>query len=909
MEASAARSSPIERFLGPGREGGALSLLCVRPGYTDAEVIAALNLGLERVNRHPESATPEADEVRLALHAAAALLLNPATRGRVGASGGLDAAAALEHDALLTLAMFGGWNRRAMHRLTLLAHARGLPSTQVHAALSRLMRRPAWAQGQGAARASAAASRPEPKTEPATPDPGARALRRFVTGSVIAAAGLALIGTAATLAVRASKAKVEAEVAASAAEASKEPRQLFEALPRETPRKPASSAAPEAPGSALEDVRACVDGIAVDPAEAVARFDEAVGRLAAEWPSLTPDRRSASHDAVVEFVHRLRGEPELAASAVRSVIARTPRPTGPGESPMVPAAGDVARWAWGVGMVWRLSQERDWPARLVQMLQRSGVEVSDGPGPQGRFERGALFALSRMIPALVPRSPSLDVDAPRVAAWMAWGECVSAASSEAREAERLVLAALDALLLDGPEPHADRTTFEVVTWLAGRVGFGRGEESRAWALRLFDSPAISNGDLFALTRRLSLMPELGSGRDPSLVLATTASARDRAQLRSRYATLWGMAPAASAQRASEAWVKTARRVADLPEPPTEDEAAQLERAVLYSRLSESAWWAWLGHAEASAAALAEAEAVESRSSAGRPAPLPLPDPGGDGGWAERYLAARDAPTTRMQMLNEMSALSGNVGPLQAEVLVQEALRGGPAQVRRLASEIVQRQLRNAAVVNALLEQLPTMPWTAENAALVSRVGFGALPAWDDPARRVVARRLLVERLLELLASEGDAGRIDRGARELAESYMARSGMAPGSASAGGASADPPPAHVTASQARARWRRIAEGLVAVGREPVTLGEIDRRLASRLRLARGPVQTFAAEQLAVCELMALALSAERPESAGRVGEVLRRLAEERRRADHILTQIRVTERAMLDLWMLRLGGAEP
>ncbi|MBM4107690.1 MAG: hypothetical protein FJ255_02580 [Phycisphaerae bacterium] len=898
---SSARATPIERFLGPGRAGGPTTLLWLQPGYTDADVLAALNLGLDRVNRHAEAASPEADEVRLALHAAAALLLDPRTRGRARGEGGLDAAAALEHDAILTLAMFGGWNRKALHRLTLLAHARGLPSSQVYATLSRLTRRSnAGAEAAPVPAAPAAERRREPST-----DPGMSILRRIVIGFVIVVAVLAVVGAAVTVSVRASRGGPRQAEAPIARAETQIPEQLFAAPGQATPRPAAS---PPASATVLDDVRACLDGLAVDPGEAVARFDEALGRLSAAWAGLAPDQRAATHHAVVEFVHRLRGEPDLAASAARSVVARTPPPVSPGEPPRPPAPGDVLRWAWGSGMVARLAQERDWPARIVQLLQRASAEAPSASSAPGAFERGAMLALARMVPTLVPRTVAVNVDEDRVKAWTEWGACVAAAAPDEAGADRMLLAALDALMLDGPEPHADRTTFDVLTWLGGRVRFSRGDESRAWALRLFDSSAISTGDLFALTRRLSQLPEMGGGRDASLVLATTASTRDRSQLRQRYATLWGMAQVASAQAASEAWVKASRRVAALADPATDQVASQLERAVLYSRLSESAWWAWLGHADASAAALAQAERLEAQVAAPQPGPKPLPDPGGDGGWVERYLAAQNAPTTRMQLLTEMNALPHNVGPLQAEVLVKEALRGSPVQVRRLASEIVQKQLRNAAVVNAMLEQLPTMPWTGENAALVSRVGFGALPASDDPARRIVARRLLVERLLELLASEGDAGRIDELSRELSSSYLGRATTAPPTPTSDRAPSDPPPAHLAVAQARARWRRIADGVVAVGREPLSIEQIERRLASRLRLAEGQVRTFAAEQLAVCELMAFTLAAERPEEAPRASEVLERLASERRAADHVLTQIRAAERAMLDLWLIRIGGPE-
>lgn len=893
--------SPIERFLGPGRAAGPTALLYLQPGYSDADVLAALNLGLDRVNRHPESVSPEADEVRLALHAAAAVLLNPRTRARTQGDAGLDAAAALEHDALLTLAMFGGWNRKALHRLTLLAHARGLHSNQVHAALARLMRRPL--AGSAAPHDAPKAQAPVPEIY--APDPGIGLLRRVVLGVAVAVAALAIIGLAVTVSVRASRGVPRDADPPGARAATQPPEQLFAAPSRgETPAAPHPP--PAGAATALDDLRACVDGIAVDPSEAVARFDEAVARLSREWATLADDQRAAAHHAVVEFVHRLRAEPDLAAAAVRSVVARTAPPTSPGEPLPVPAPGDVSRWAWGAGMVARLAQERDWPVRLVQLLQRA---VADGPAASsapGAFERGALHALARMVPTLVPSVPSGTVDEARVRAWTEWGECVAAVAPDDPSADRMLLAALDALLVDGPEPPSDRTTFDVLSWLAARVPFARGDESRAWALRLFDSSAVSNADLFALTRRLSQLTEMGAGKDPSLVLATTASMRDRSQLRQRYATLWGMAPAASVQAASEAWAKAARRVAALPDPSPDDARAQLERAALYSRLSESAWWAWLGHADASAEALALAERMEALAAAVAPTPKAL-DPGDDGGWTERYLGAQNAPTTRMQMLTELQA-AATLAPLQAEIVVREALRGSPVQVRRLAAEIVQKHTSTASVVNAALEQLPIMPWTGENAALMSRIGNGTLPPADDPSRRIVARRLLVERLLELLASEGDVGRIDLLLRDLSESYVARSSMAPPPASAANPAPDPPPAHLVAAQARARWRRIAEGIVAVGREPLSLDQIDGRMAARLRLADGQVQAFAVEQLAVCELMAFTLAAERAEDAPRAAEVLRRLTSERREADHILTQVRAAERAMLAIWLLRLGGPE-
>lgn len=79
---SAPRISPIERFLGPAEaSGGPFALLALPVEHVDDDaILVALDRQVDRVNAHVERDTPEADEVRLALHAAAAQLLDPVVR-------------------------------------------------------------------------------------------------------------------------------------------------------------------------------------------------------------------------------------------------------------------------------------------------------------------------------------------------------------------------------------------------------------------------------------------------------------------------------------------------------------------------------------------------------------------------------------------------------------------------------------------------------------------------------------------------------------------------------------------------------------------------------------------------------------------------------------------------------------
>jgi hypothetical protein len=105
--------------------------------------------------------------------------------------------------------------------------------------------------------------------------------------------------------------------------------------------------------------------------------------------------------------------------------------------------------------------------------------------------------------------------------------------------------------------------------------------------------------------------------------------------------------------------------------------------------------------------------------------------------------------------------------------------------------------------------------------------------------------------------------------------------------------------------RGRWQREAELLVASGREPLNLSQVESRRSARLRLAVGRIQDFAAEQVNICELMSYVVSAEQPGKAEEALGALDALAEARRKSKHVFEQIEAGERARLKLWLSRFG----
>lgn len=145
----------MQRFLSDAEPlGGPFALLGLEPGdVDDARVNAALLRQLARVAAHPLGATPEAEEVRLALHVAAAQLRDPLVRRaliaeisarptsrevvRADASAPATGEDPLRARVLAVLAMSGGWNSSARVRLAALAISEHRDPAEVMALAAR----------------------------------------------------------------------------------------------------------------------------------------------------------------------------------------------------------------------------------------------------------------------------------------------------------------------------------------------------------------------------------------------------------------------------------------------------------------------------------------------------------------------------------------------------------------------------------------------------------------------------------------------------------------------------------------------------------------------------------------------------------------------------------------------------
>ncbi|MCC6283858.1 MAG: hypothetical protein IT439_00945 [Phycisphaerales bacterium] len=1000
-------SSPTGMFLGiEAAAGGPFALLGIAPGAcTDRAVLAALQAQLDRVDGHIQAETPQADEVRLALHAAAAQLLDPSVRqlmvarwsaaepapanrsgpgahptwqgdstgrrvegtARASEGGSVDGAAgrtppgallAIEQDMIRLIARNGGWGPRTLREVALFAHARGFDVAQVPEAIRVITaRRRAGGSGGGAParfaspaghdapsgavreagftgprtsgvrRRSAAAApmatagtAPEPATgrglipdgegtDEHAPDPVRRIAvwTGLVVFCVLSATGILLAvlpllkddpGSASPGAAGTPTITVPGRPET----ASGPGRTLKPVDPAPEPATPADR--PMTAAEALALVRTSTEGLAIDPEQAATDFERAVLRLGEVWCDLPRDQRVAGVDQIVEYVYRASAWADIASSGVETIAGPSMRLrlAGKGLAP-----DEVWPAIWSVGVLTRLSRERDLTSGAVSVIDASLTGALGGgrAALNQTFDAGALAALAEATRLLASPGDESSPTNPRelLDSWRRWIRAIDAvAGTDPSVRNRLLLSGLDAILREGPAPETHRPTFDAGAAVAGAVDWSDAVAARPWLIFAFSAPSISTPDLFIVTSAIVRQGKT-EGVDTSMVLPASAGDQDRQMLRERYARLWGDVSEEREDELADLWREALGRLEAGRRSDTTP-AEFLASAVRLARLNLAAEQRWYGRFEDAGNLLGDLSGpVDAEFSGTSEVSRPL-DPGADTSWAVDYLSTNNAEL-RIQKISEVGS-RGRYSQMTAEVLVFEATRSQRDRVRQAAYDAVFRETDQPTVVNALLEQLPDIPGSRRNTALVGRAALLGSLSPDDDRWRLRARRALVERLTQMLASTGEFAIVDRLGEIMSETYAARTSItAPTAASRAGL----PRAEFSAALLRQSWRRRAEGALANPSLGFSLGEIERRRTARLALAEGPVQLFATEQFAVLDLMAFVLASERPDLVPAIRAAIEECAGRRRLAEHILEQISATELAMSVLWDLRLSGGTP
>lgn len=888
--------SLIEQFLGgEAARGGPYALLGLpADGCTDLDIMTARDRRMRIIDAHAQGQSPAADEVRLALHAATAQLLNPAVRSHLRRGAATNARAAalagLEQDVILTLAMFGGWTRRSLPRLMALAHSRGLRASDVAETLRRMSRRKKSANQSSTDGAGSDTKRYVAACD-AHSGTGAAWIIAFVAMvMVIGTAWIVVVITKPNEMRRSSQTTSPLTQVQPPSGDSSSPLARDDTAPSiNTARTPRVTVERDA---ILETLLNAISTADSDLAGATDSAVAATDALANHWLDLSVPVRTRALDAIVELMYRLGGPTgdarELLNAVGRSSIVLRSRQSAFDVT-------EIESAVWSVGALARLRRERDLSAQSHATIDRWLSASLDGNRPaQLSFSGGALACLQSLMEPLAAQAQN------RGHAWAGWSRAaVAITQTEPERRVSLLSRAAERLMMQPIGPEERRDMYQAISAVIAALPWAGNDDSKRWLVRQFDNRDVSASSLSSATRTIVAQTD-AEHIDPTMVLSESATDLDRRNLRDRYLLAWGLETPGSDIAVLDALTKAADQL-DQDLQSVKETSDTLRAAVGFARLNAAAAAQWQGDASA-ATLILNAYRVAPIAAAG--SPVDLNQNAQDGRWAERYLLAGANTALRTDLLNELrTGGHRQIGTVDAEVLVDAALRGGGRAVRDVARSMVDLYGSSPSIVNALLEEAPRLTPTQQISDLVVSVTGQPLPGWTSPEWRLAVRRALVERLLQLIASDSIVAGVDDLAALLDEAYDQRAHDQQSMSSAGDAIV--PNAERSVRDLRARWTRAAERSIPAAGFPLTLADVARRLEGRRGLASGLVQEFAVEQLALAETMAVVIVSERPVRSNAVNAVLDDLGHARREATHIFDQIAATERAMIQLWEIRLG----
>lgn len=909
-------SAPIERFLGhvdPATGPFGVLGLPVRDA-TPEEIDAALSRRIERLERHRQGSSAEADEVLLALHVAAAQLRDTTVRRAMlaqlpGAPRAPAAPLEAERDesippvgfaelARAMIAHSGGWNRRSRRRIAGLAHTYGLTPAALRAAMSDL----GASQRASADTTAAPSARFEPISEEAVPNPAPRWMV-IATISLFVCTAILLGALIAIVVVRLPS--VVPSGAGTAAVNRGEALQLAGASEIVEPTERLTASEPPPPTRDLTDALAALrraGGLLADrPSEAERVAEAELARFAIEWVAGDPEIVEAGIAELSSFLTTaVRTETSVAARFAERIVAMADPAIGGGRS-------TIAERVFAAGASARLSRDKltgSIESRFREVLVRMS---GDGVGVRTRsFGAGAALALV-VASRECDECPPFDRIAPE---WLRVQGALARIDPEA--AAGAILEALGDLLR---APFSRDASAGIQALAVALALDDSGSNAAIRVIGWFDDREISTAGLSVLTSTM-----VSSGAIPGAPLEVLVSARatdgDRARVRDALAARFGVPITVPTRRVADRIGSAAAEILAAKVPVDATDALRL--AARAAAVHQAAALKWIGRDADADEAIALADdgllgaAVDSASQALGArldlARLTGPTSGTDGRWALRFIQASRNEDERARLLLEIRSGSVPLGPADADVLAMAALGPNPPLLRKTAQRTLLMHALNPFVIAAVTEAIPDAVTTDDVAETLESFTLTTLPDPRSETFRAEAARAVVSLLLSAVVPSIDR-RVVALQERITSAYVdiADASADPLDRASGvwrGRSGDA--ACVAAAEAvRAALRRDAHRYAEGRWTFVRLSEIDRRHAARAALPRTGLERFIVEQQSIAETLAYLVAAERPLASFEAARVIDDMERAHLAAKDPMHQVLAAERAIVALWAIRFG----
>jgi hypothetical protein len=662
-------------------------------------------------------------------------------------------------------------------------------------------------------------------------------------------------------------------------------------------------------------------------------WEESVSTMSTGWVLSDDSTRGEVRGLLLDALYLAADTPD---DSDRLLLAFTP-PIAPLAEPV-----DIWRGAWLAGMLGMIAGNGDLPPVVTDQARRqldSALRLEEGGAPTD-FTGAAAAWLDSLVPWLVQ---IIEFDDSAYDLWELWLSAERVLGPRQRVQQVLMLA-LGSLMRTGTDLSRPGPTINVIGRIVQLSAFTDSPVVRREVLALFDDQAVTATDLWVLTSLMASHDRVPWFHE-QLVSPPDAGPVMRRRVRDRISARWEQVAAPTAPRLARGhgvavdaavlarwqWLRrqAQRSTMDL-----------MEQLIVAARLNTAAALLASNQVADAEDLLQDIEIDAGLSTTSPPAPAPGgtvtrpgmspgrgPGPGGrsrqpsgspapsrparqpgqpigpDGQWSAQYEQARRNIDEKLKWLQALGRTAGtDLGPIDAAVLAREAFRGSPQDVRATAQWVILDSFADGPnLVLAVLDMLPDAQRSDDDADFIMQLTDQLLPPPRSEAWPLEARLALVRHALSLRG--GAAVELDEQASLVAETYLERARLVHRGDEGLLTLALSTPRDA-ATVLRDRWRRRAASMMAAAPVPDDLEGLDRRHASRLRLARGPIQQFVARQVSIVDLLAFVTAAEQPVLRAQVLEVLREARSDRLQAHGVLAQSVVAEKTLSRIWSLRM-----
>jgi hypothetical protein len=887
--------SPIVEFLGEDAgQGGPFALLGLRYEIeSDTQIIRACNRRLGQIDHHRHRSTPDASEVRLAVHAATSQLLDPVLRTQLTkrwpegvpvsvpqawkakpASPKLSPMYVARARALI--AASGGWNANARKRLAHFARMNRVAALELIEAISPSRR----SDTGGVDLVQKSIARATPKDLQLLEPPPRRSVQWLIAYALVIVMGVLVTTTIVVAPPRAGLSATDSDESDLNKADGSRSRQELQGDSEEVRLGHHRDEITHYTAIAHEIDQLVVKGEQY-PDASVERFGTIYPLFVESWTSFPQPALSRAELQIGEFVYRITQE----GSSIEPLL-----------NLFACASSDLD------------------PSALIIRVSTIDVVLSD---PRLDEKTRSVFSTIRRLCSGYDPRPTQNIAESLIAVaglvgvdsriddpvwWESWLNAVrSAIPDDESQRTRLVLSAMSARLHDQTLPNGQWT--KSVVLLVNELSWRAGSPERYWLLSQFADETVSTPRLSALTLALATQSS-AEHINTQMVLNPSSTFLQQQSLAKEYRRVWGDSSSSSSSTDAPAGgypeLVNELHIRVSITPVKMNETQVVESIIELARLNTAAWEYNRGEDSEAAETIKGVESPigSSASLIG----VNLDSNQRDTRWAEEAINAQ-SPSQLSALFPQLIADDGP-GVNSAHALVYLATRNANSEIRSLASAQIRRFQDRPSVLMALDMAIGEKRISSRLEQLILSVLDRPLPSRSDPSWFIVAHRALIGRTAQSLggtiespmaALEAELGAVYR--RRL-DPLQQQSQQSEGSISS--------VAHRLTIE---MFKEVRAQHFQSSMDGFDLPVIESALEVRLREASSDMHRFLAYQRSICQLHALLTINEVPGSSFRVREVLSELSTRLSQSGSVLEQIAQAERSIAQLWVIRLEGGRP